>query len=188
MTMDIVRLLEQYEDSLTVLWFLDLDAVIEILSDSLSETKKKPVVKRSESKGLVSTVKSSYESIINAFIRPPRQVYDISQLGDQRFLLCDKFRCSRKDLTLKNKYEQQLQCSFFDRDDLGDKAPRPCVIVCHANSGSRMKAKQMVRLLLPFGVSVFCFDFCGSGLSDGEYVTLGKEQGNCFCFVLALTR
>jgi hypothetical protein len=54
-----------------------------------------------------------------------------------------------------------------------------------------MKAKQTVRLLLPFGVSVFCFDFCGSGLSDGEYVTLGKWFDLigmfCMCFIFAFT-
>jgi pimeloyl-ACP methyl ester carboxylesterase len=49
----------------------------------------------------------------------------------------------------------------------------PCVIYCHGNCGCRVDALDAVQLLLPKGITVFCFDFSGSGLSDGEYVSLG---------------
>lgn len=36
-----------------------------------------------------------------------------------------------------------------------------------------MEAQETVQLFLPIGISVVAVDFCGSGLSDGDYVTLG---------------
>ncbi len=44
----------------------------------------------------------------------------------------------------------------------------PCVIYCHGNCGSRVDASDCLDLLLPQNISVFAFDFSGSGLSDGE--------------------
>ena len=37
-------------------------------------------------------------------------------------------------------------------------------------------AKPQVYILLPLGVSVFTLDFAGSGLSEGQYVTLGANE------------
>lgn len=52
----------------------------------------------------------------------------------------------------------------------------PCVIYCHTNSGSRRDAEEIVFSLLPHGCTVFALDFGGSGLSDGEWVTLGAHE------------
>jgi pimeloyl-ACP methyl ester carboxylesterase len=49
----------------------------------------------------------------------------------------------------------------------------PCVIYCHGNCGSRCDALSVVEVLLPHGITVLAFDFSGSGLSDGDYVSLG---------------
>ena len=49
----------------------------------------------------------------------------------------------------------------------------PCVIYCHGNCGSRVDASDCLDLLLPQSISVFAFDFSGSGLSDGETISLG---------------
>jgi hypothetical protein len=67
-----------------------------------------------------------------------------------------------------SKNNKKLQCSWFRRIDLPADVPRPCVVYCHANSASRCFAKQTVSLLLPYGMSVFAFDFGGSGMSEGE--------------------
>lgn len=57
-----------------------------------------------------------------------------------------------------------------------DPGSFPCVIYCHGNSGSRRDATEAVMLLIPQRVSVFCFDFSGSGLSGGDWVTLGAQE------------
>lgn len=59
-----------------------------------------------------------------------------------------------------------------------DPGPFPCVVYCHCNSGSRRDAEEAVILLIPQKISVFCLDFTGSGLSDGEWVTLGAQEVN----------
>lgn len=49
----------------------------------------------------------------------------------------------------------------------------PCVIYLHGNSSSRLEALEAVPYLLPSNVTLFCFDFAGCGLSEGEYISLG---------------
>ncbi|CAK0788441.1 unnamed protein product [Prorocentrum cordatum] len=54
--------------------------------------------------------------------------------------------------------------------------PRPCVVYLHGNCSSRCEAVQCLPVLLPFGITVFCLDFAGSGMSDGEYISLGFHE------------
>lgn len=76
-----------------------------------------------------------------------------------------------------NKKGQKLQCShFFPVGAKGKDGRLPCVIYCHCNSGSRRDAEEAVFILIPLGVSVFTLDFAGSGLSEGQYVTLGCKE------------
>jgi alpha-beta hydrolase superfamily lysophospholipase len=49
----------------------------------------------------------------------------------------------------------------------------PCVIYCHANASCRTEALGLVDKLLPANITVFCFDFPGCGLSEGDYISLG---------------
>ncbi len=123
---------------------------------------------------------ASYESLVEAFIRPPRHHYTLADLGEDKFLLpaasgTEEHLCFRTDLELPNRWGDALQCSWYQREDLREQQ-HPCVVYLHANSGSRVNAKQAVRALLPLGISVFCFDFGGSGLSGGQYVTLGLRE------------
>ncbi|KAG2551769.1 hypothetical protein PVAP13_9KG452800 [Panicum virgatum] len=52
----------------------------------------------------------------------------------------------------------------------------PCVIYCHGNSGCRADASEAAIILLPSNITVFTLDFSGSGLSEGEHVTLGWNE------------
>ena len=49
----------------------------------------------------------------------------------------------------------------------------PCVIYLHGNSSSRVEALEAAPFLLPSNMTLFCFDFAGCGLSEGEYISLG---------------
>ena len=49
----------------------------------------------------------------------------------------------------------------------------PCCIYMHGNSSCRMEALENVHYLLPQNITLFCFDFAGCGLSEGEYISLG---------------
>ena len=46
----------------------------------------------------------------------------------------------------------------------------------HGNCSSRLEALPIVDLMTVRGISVFCFDFAGCGLSEGEYVSLGWHE------------
>ena len=43
----------------------------------------------------------------------------------------------------------------------------------HCFNGSRIESIKYAEEILSHNVGFCCFDFAGSGLSDGEYVSLG---------------
>ena len=43
----------------------------------------------------------------------------------------------------------------------------------HGNSSCRLAALKLVHLLLTANITLFCFDFPGCGLSEGEFISLG---------------
>lgn len=80
----------------------------------------------------------------------------------------------RKDFQIKNAKGLRLQASCFSPSKPPYK--RPYVIYCHCNSGSRIEALKYANQLLKNGFGLCCFDFSGSGCSDGDYVTLGFNE------------
>ena len=120
---------------------------------------------------------SMWTKLVNLVIRPPRAEYDPERhLPGPRFKL-GGVPCHRTDLELTGALGLRLRCSHYRREDFRDKTePSPCVIYLHGNSGSRCDATNAVRLLLPMGIDVFALDFGGSGLSEGEHVSLGARE------------
>lgn len=118
-----------------------------------------------------------WTKLVNLVIRPPRADYDPERhLPGPRFKL-GGVPCHRTDLELTGALGLRLRCSHYRREDFRDKTePSPCVIYLHGNSGSRCDATNAVRLLLPMGIDVFALDFGGSGLSEGEHVSLGARE------------
>ena len=80
----------------------------------------------------------------------------------------------RTDLVIMNERKLKLQCSHFEPTPEQRILPQlPCVIYLHGNASSRYEAISLVKYLLPNNITLFCFDFSGSGHSDGEYISLG---------------
>ncbi|KAF4379130.1 hypothetical protein G4B88_010524 [Cannabis sativa] len=77
---------------------------------------------------------------------------------------------------LRNARGHVLRCSHYLPLDLPEDASLPCVIYCHGNSGCRADANEAAVILLPSNITVFTLDFSGSGLSDGDYVSLGWHE------------
>nr|CCC90908.1 unnamed protein product [Trypanosoma congolense IL3000] len=116
--------------------------------------------------------KGIFDGLCDLIIRPGRSEYDpLTDLGPAVFRLDDgdPQRYARTDLQIENMRGLTLQCSWFRTYDL---ERRPCVIYIHGNCGSRYDALEAL-FLLKEGFSLFCFDASGSGLSDGEYISLG---------------
>lgn len=116
------------------------------------------------------------EQLVNFIIRPPRAEYSPEHdLLDQEFMLKGKWY-QRKDIEVKNKRGDVIQCSHYVPILNPDGKPLPCVVYCHGNSGCRADASEAAIILLPSNITVFTLDFSGSGLSGGEHVTLGWNE------------
>ncbi|XP_057856452.2 uncharacterized protein LOC131065832 [Cryptomeria japonica] len=116
------------------------------------------------------------EQLVNFVIRPPRADYSPTHdLLEQEFSLKGR-RFRRKDLEVINDHGNVLQCSHYMPDPMPEGRSLPCVIYCHGNSGCRADANEAAVILLPSYITVFTLDFSGSGLSEGEYVTLGWRE------------
>ncbi|XP_078171395.1 alpha/beta-Hydrolases superfamily protein isoform X1 [Carex rostrata] len=116
------------------------------------------------------------DQLVNFIIRPPRA--DYSPKDD---LLEEEFRLRRrwyrrKDLEVINGQGKKLKCSHYLPLIIPEGKPLPCVIYCHGNSGCRADASEVAIILLPSNITVFTLDFSGSGLSEGEHVTLGWNE------------
>eukprot|EP00427_Karlodinium_veneficum_P017597 CAMPEP_0169129038 /NCGR_PEP_ID=MMETSP1015-20121227/36906_1 /TAXON_ID=342587 /ORGANISM="Karlodinium micrum, Strain CCMP2283" /LENGTH=396 /DNA_ID=CAMNT_0009193017 /DNA_START=63 /DNA_END=1253 /DNA_ORIENTATION=+ len=105
------------------------------------------------------------------FIRPPRHAYSVADLGPTRFRLHGRTYV-RKDVELINRRGQKLACSHFV-DAKSYDSKRPCVVYLHGNSSSRCECYPVLPYLLQQDLTVFCFDFAGSGISTGDYISLG---------------
>jgi pimeloyl-ACP methyl ester carboxylesterase len=115
------------------------------------------------------------KNLSKLIIRPIRETYNPdSDLGPKNFILKGKVY-TRNDLTILNSRGQKLQCSWFS-PKFSDKESLFCIVYCHGNCGSRCDAIDIAKALLPIGISVFALDFSGSGLSEGEFVSLGYYE------------
>ena len=167
------------------------------LSSSFRRVTKKPILRRAVSDtaatqqsqqqrkkpGVVAMAKMGYQECVNAIIRPPRaHSYKEETLGPQVFNYCGR-TFARSDLYITNERDMKMKCShWIDVDTPADKVP--CVIYMHGNSSARLEVIPQLSYLLSLGVSVFSFDFAGSGKSDGDYVSLGfYERDDLQCVV-----
>jgi pimeloyl-ACP methyl ester carboxylesterase len=94
-------------------------------------------------------------------------------VGHKLFTLGAK-KYKRIDFEILNPRGLKLKCSHFEPvDEERVLNELPCVIYLHGNSSSRVEAVTYANLFLPSNITFFCFDFSGSGRSDGEYISLG---------------
>ena len=128
-----------------------------------------------------SIIETKYDYLWKSLIRPPRDNYNDKELGKDKFRM-NNHNYKRTDFTLYNPRKLKLQCSFWEPYDEERECPRlPVVIYLPGNSSSRCEAIPLLGFLLPMNISLFAFDFCGSGKSDGDYISLGyyeKEDVN----------
>lgn len=126
---------------------------------------------------LVKTIiEKKYDFIWKSLIRPPRDDYKEAELGREKFRM-NNHNYKRTDFTIYNNRKMKLQCSFWEPYDEERLCPRlPVVIYLPGNSSSRCEAVPLLGYLLPMNISVFAFDFCGSGKSDGEFISLGYYE------------
>lgn len=114
-----------------------------------------------------------YSDAWKAIIRPPRDEYTDKELGSSKFMIKHK-TFQRSDFDLRNDRNLVLKCSFFE--PIKRERPLkelPCIIYLHGNCSSRLEAIPYIATFLSANITFFCFDFSGSGKSEGEYISLG---------------
>eukprot|EP00945_MAST-04E_sp_MAST-4E-sp1_P000947 g947.t1 len=135
-----------------------------------------------------SFFQSSYEELTTNLLRPMsengkhgRAFYKEALLGPRTFELCGT-EFQRTDFEITNNRKLNIVCSHWDVKEAGQAADskkrRPCVVYLHSTVGSRVEALQALIPSLRAGCSFLAFDFSGSGMSGGEYVTWGWFENN----------
>jgi len=128
---------------------------------------------------------NSWRSVEDLVLRPPRAAYTREELlggADGEFDVPGgpdgaPVRCFRMDVELENPRKERLLGShYFLVDQWKATVQLPCVVYAHGNAGCRVDANVVAHALLKRGLSCFCFDFSGSGQSDGDVVTLGARE------------
>jgi alpha-beta hydrolase superfamily lysophospholipase len=100
----------------------------------------------------------------------------MEDLGPTDFVI-DHIRVQRTDLVITNHFGNKLQCSHYEPHESSRSWNElPCVIYLHGNSSCRLEAIEAVNYLLPSNITLFCFDFAGCGMSEGEYISLGWHE------------
>eukprot|EP00930_Biecheleria_cincta_P003452 TRINITY_DN104382_c0_g1_i1.p1 TRINITY_DN104382_c0_g1~~TRINITY_DN104382_c0_g1_i1.p1 ORF type:complete len:323 (+),score=48.08 TRINITY_DN104382_c0_g1_i1:51-1019(+) len=129
-------------------------------------------------------IHEQYTELWKAVIRPPRDNYEIKDLGPSVFSIENR-TFQRTDLSLKNPRGLTIVCSHFEPIPSERVSERlPCVVYLHGNCSSRLEAVSTLPVLLPFNITVLALDFAGSGLSDGEYISLGYFERDDLAVVI----
>ena len=120
--------------------------------------------------------KITYESLWKAIIRPPRDDYEEEELGSPIFTI-EKRHYVRKDFELLNFQGYLIKVSMIE-PDIRERPQEimPCVIYLHANASSRIEGLHIRRFLLKRNINLCVFDFQGSGMSEGDYISLGYHE------------
>lgn len=135
-------------------------------------------------KSYFKILKENYQAVVHAIIRPPRSIYELHELGPTRFRFCTK-SIERQDFEIPNPRQLMIRCSLWQPvsgDRMNDVLP--CVIYLHGNSSSRLESLSALSLVLSLGATMLAVDLTGSGVSDGDYVSLGYyEKDDLQCVI-----
>ena len=120
--------------------------------------------------------KITYETLWKAIIRPPRDDYEEEELGSPIFTI-EKRHYVRKDFELLNFQGYLIKVSMIE-PEIRERPQEimPCVIYLHANASSRIEGLHIRRFLLKRNINLCVFDFQGSGMSEGDYISLGYHE------------
>jgi len=143
--------------------------------------------------------RDAYDQLVDLVVRPARAQYGLLHLVGAE---AGRFRIAgragvRKDFVLRGRSGGDLCCSLYSLEGVAggaggpDTEPGgspPCVVYLHGNCGCRADANETVKLLLPAGLQVCCFDFTACGHSPGDYVTLGSQEPQDLAIVIEFLR
>eukprot|EP00930_Biecheleria_cincta_P024205 TRINITY_DN17352_c0_g1_i1.p1 TRINITY_DN17352_c0_g1~~TRINITY_DN17352_c0_g1_i1.p1 ORF type:complete len:562 (-),score=88.74 TRINITY_DN17352_c0_g1_i1:115-1800(-) len=115
-------------------------------------------------------------AIWKLIIRPPRRRYTRLELSGP---YPSRFRVGgvvsiRNDFIIHNSRGLSLSCTLFEPEQ--SSSEKACVVYCHGNASCRLDGFERIHALLPLNIALCCFDFAGSGMSEGDHVSLGYYE------------
>lgn len=111
------------------------------------------------------------QQAVECVIRPRRKEYDLQSIPF-KFTFGDKV-FSRLPVEINNNRNQKLVGSLYFLADTENLEGMPCVIYLHGNTSSQLEGQFLIPNICPYNIALFCFDFAGCGVSDGNYISLG---------------
>ncbi len=130
-----------------------------------------------------------YDQIWQAIIRPPKAEYNPKDLGPKEFIVSSGMNVLRTDIDIASPQGHKMKCSHFEPMETSRKwKTMPCVIYMHGNSSCRLEALELVDYFLTSNITLFCFDFPGCGLSEGEFISLGWWERDCIATIVDYLR
>ena len=101
----------------------------------------------------------------------------------------EKSSSNNTNIDQSKKKDEQEQGKSGLKGGFDSSSPKlPCMIYMHGNSSARVEAIPQLSLCLSLGICLLAFDFAGSGMSDGEYVSLGYYEKDDLAAVIAHLR
>ena len=111
----------------------------------------------------------------------------MKDLGPKEFTVAsgNGDRIIRTDVEIPSSRGHTMRCSHFEPlETCRYWKKMPCVIYMHGNSSCRTEALELVEYFLTANITLFCFDFSGCGMSEGEFISLGwHERDDLACIV-----
>ncbi|CAN0286887.1 unnamed protein product, partial [Discosporangium mesarthrocarpum] len=131
-----------------------------------------------------------YNKLVMAIVRPPRCTYSQGDLGQETVVVGSGLSMRRVDFVVQNRRGLRLVCSQWRPSFVEDTSALPCVVYLHGNSSARVDIikTKLLSVLCTARCTVVAFDFSGSGMSEGEWVTLGYFEQHDVADVLAYLR
>ncbi|KAF0688435.1 Aste57867_19951 [Aphanomyces stellatus] len=143
-------------------------------------------------------LEKGYNKAVEQLIQPPRKQYKLEALGPTEFNFVStgqpqtsltptspRVRATRRDFVLPTA-THDLHGSFWSlQRSTSTHPPPPCIVYLHSNMGSRLDALSIREYALGGGCHLAAFDFGGSGMSTGTYITGGLREATDLRNVLA---
>jgi pimeloyl-ACP methyl ester carboxylesterase len=123
------------------------------------------------------------EQAVSAIIRPPRKHYDPSDIP---VFLEDSNNHTyvRHPVNVLNDRNQRLVGSLYVDATTDLMGGIPCIAYMHGNSSCQLEGQFLIPNICPHGIALYCFDFAGCGVSDGDFISLGHYEAQDVCFLM----
>lgn len=132
-----------------------------------------------------------YNQLWKMVIQPKRNTFAKEVLGGKTRRFGSNLMYVREEGTIENKRRERIEYSFYKLHKTNDfnSDNGMCLIYMHAHGGNRLESLNLLPFCAKLQVSFCCFDFSGSGNSDGHYCTLGfQEADDCQAIIQTLIK